>query len=135
MSMEGSIALVTGGSRGIGRAVCLELAPDTRDVRRHPPAGFQITAKRAKAGVDSSDQRLYVLARPFSAVQLPALVRQGVDLGLQGLPQCGKLVVGIYAVSPQKPVLPLVLAQLLHILPDGEGDGAALFGPGPAQQV
>ena len=115
--------------------VCLELAPDAGDIRRHPPAGFQITAKRAKAGVDSDYCRLYVLTLPLSAVQLPALVHQGVDLGLQGLPQCGKLAVGIYAVSPQKLVLPLILAQLLHILPDGEGDGAALFGPGPAQQV
>ncbi len=48
--------------------VCLELAPDAGDIRRHPPADFQITAKRAKAGVDSSDQRLYVLTLPLSTV-------------------------------------------------------------------
>ena len=48
--------------------VCLELAPDTRDVRRHPPAGFQITAERAQAGVDSDYCRLYVLTLPLSTV-------------------------------------------------------------------
>ena len=32
MSMEGKIAIVTGGSRGIGRAICLELARQGADL-------------------------------------------------------------------------------------------------------
>ena len=34
MSLNGKIALVTGGSRGIGRAICLELARQGANVAR-----------------------------------------------------------------------------------------------------
>ena len=115
--------------------VCLELPPDAGDIRRHPPAGFQITAKLAQAGVDSGYCRLCILTLPLSAVQLPPLVHQRVDLCLKRLSQHGELPIIINAVLPQKLALPLVLAQFFYIRPDGEGDGAAAFGPGPAQQV
>ena len=66
--------------------VKLELPPDAGNVRRNASTGFQFPAKLAKVGADSSDCRLYVLPFPLSAVKFPALVHQGVDLGLKCLP-------------------------------------------------
>ena len=66
--------------------VKLELPPDTGYIRFNASTGFQLPAKLAKVGADSSDCRLYVLPFPLSAVKFPALVHQGVDLGLKYLP-------------------------------------------------
>ncbi len=54
MSLEGRVALVTGGSRGIGRAICLALAEDGADVavnfRREEEAAAETVAEIEKLG-------------------------------------------------------------------------------------
>ena len=66
--------------------VKLELSPDTGNVRFNVSTGFQLPAKLPEVGADSGDCRLYVLTFPLPAVKFPALVHQGVDLGLKCLP-------------------------------------------------
>ena len=52
MSLEGKIAVVTGGSRGIGRAVCLELA------RQGAAVVFSYAGNTTAAGETEAARRL-----------------------------------------------------------------------------
>jgi len=63
MGLEGRIALVTGGSRGIGRAICLALAQDGADVA--------VNYRRDDAAASETVGEIEALGRKARAYQAP----------------------------------------------------------------
>lgn len=84
MELNGKVALVTGGSQGIGQAIVLRLAQAGADViihyRSHPE-----TAEETKAKVGSMGRKAYTIKADLSAI---AEVHQLVESSLQ---QAGKV--------------------------------------------
>lgn len=79
MNFEGKTALVTGGSRGIGRAVCLELARGGASVALCY-AGNEAAAKETVQAVEAlGGKALAVRCDVSDAAQVDALVRAAVE--------------------------------------------------------
>lgn len=79
MNFEGRTALVTGGSRGIGRAVCLELARGGADVVLCY-AGNDAAARKTAEAVEAAGGKALALRCDVSdAAQVDALVRTAVE--------------------------------------------------------
>lgn len=79
MNFEGKTALVTGGSRGIGRAVCLELAKGGANVVLCY-AGNEAAAQETAAAVEAAGGKaLAVRCDVADAVQVDALVKAAVE--------------------------------------------------------
>lgn len=79
MNFEGRTALVTGGSRGIGRAVCLELARGGANVVLCY-AGNDAAARKTAEAVEAAGGKALVLRCDVSdAAQVDALVRTAVE--------------------------------------------------------
>lgn len=69
---------------------------------------------------------VHVLPTPFAAVQVFPLVRQGVYLRLQSVPQHGELGGAVYAIGLQETELRHIAVQPCNLLADTEGQGRML---------
>ena len=79
MNFEGKTALVTGGSRGIGRAVCLELAKGGANVALCY-AGNEAAARETVRAVEAAGSKaLAVRCDVSDAAQVDALVKSAVE--------------------------------------------------------
>lgn len=79
MKFEGKTAVVTGGSRGIGRAVCLELAAGGANVVLCY-AGNEAAAQETAQAVEAMGAKALVVRCDVSdAVQVDALVKSAVE--------------------------------------------------------
>ena len=80
MKFEGKTAVVTGGSRGIGRAVCLELAAGGANVVLCY-AGNEAAAQETVQAVEAlGTKALAVRCDVSDAVQVDALVKSAVEV-------------------------------------------------------
>ena len=76
MSMEGKIAIVTGGSRGIGRAVCLELARQGARVAVNYAGNAAAAEETVKACQDLGAEAFAIQADVADAAACDAMVKE-----------------------------------------------------------
>ena len=89
-------------------------------------AGLELLAQGAQFLCNGLYLAVHVLPPPFAAVQVLPLVRQGVYLRLQSVPQHGELGGVVYAVGLQKAELRCIAVQPCDLLADAEGQGRTL---------
>ena len=79
MNFEGKTALVTGGSRGIGRAICLELAAGGANVVLCYAGNEAAARETVRAVEESGAKALAVRCDVADAAQVDALVKAAVE--------------------------------------------------------
>jgi len=79
MSLQGKIALVTGASRGIGRAIALSLAEAGADVAVNYAAGEQAALETAEAVRALGRQAMTIKADVGNAEQVESMVKQVLE--------------------------------------------------------
>ena len=84
MSLKGKVALVTGGSRGIGRAVCLELARQGANVAVNYAGNAQAAEETAAACRELGVQAVTIRADVADAAGMVATMTKIIKPG-QGL--------------------------------------------------
>ena len=112
MSIEGKVALVTGGGQGIGRAIALRLARDGADVaiaELAEEAGNEVAAEIRALGRKSLVARTDVGDRDqvFEAVETTARQLGGFDIMINNA--------GIAQVQPLEEVRPKDFEQIMRI--------------------
>ena len=79
MSLKGKVALVTGGSRGIGRAVCLELARQGADVAVNYAGNEAAAQETAQACRELGVRAVVLRADVADAAACDAMVAQVLE--------------------------------------------------------
>ena len=79
MSLTGKIALVTGGSRGIGRAICLELARQGANVAVNYAGNAQAAEETAAACRELGVQAVTIRADVADAAACEAMVKEVIS--------------------------------------------------------
>ncbi|MGH6914312.1 MAG: SDR family NAD(P)-dependent oxidoreductase, partial [Geminicoccales bacterium] len=79
--LAGRIALVTGGSRGIGRAVCVRLARDGARVAINY-ASDEVAARETRALVEAADAECLLIKADVSDPEAVAAMIAEVERGL-----------------------------------------------------
>ena len=79
MELEGKVAIVTGGTRGIGRAIVLDLAANGADVALNYRQSADLAAELAEAIRDMGRRALVVRADVSSFADAQAMVQKVLD--------------------------------------------------------
>ena len=107
-SLKGKTALITGGSRGIGRAICLRLAADGADIVLH----YNSRRDAAEEVAASIGRNVTLVRADLSSVdEIEAMFRELGDLRLDFLINNA----GIWKGTPLGSTSPALIDEMLAI--------------------